>query len=78
MRSSLEQVLEFHGIHAFVLHGSLTRKKRAETLHAFRVSPDPSVLIVTSVGITGLNLDCANIVIFLVSPESSDITLVLC
>ncbi|GJE99781.1 hypothetical protein PsYK624_160520 [Phanerochaete sordida] len=63
----LKKVLEFHGIHALLLHGSLSRKKRAEVLQKFRQSPVGCVLIVTSVGITGLNLDCANIVIFLSS-----------
>ncbi|EKM49396.1 uncharacterized protein PHACADRAFT_201655 [Phanerochaete carnosa HHB-10118-sp] len=61
----LKKVLEWHGIKALTLSGGMSPGKRAQTLREFREAAVPMVLIVTSVSIVGLNLDCANIVTFL-------------
>ncbi|EKM49018.1 uncharacterized protein PHACADRAFT_202111, partial [Phanerochaete carnosa HHB-10118-sp] len=60
----LRKVLEWEGITPYVLSGGMSSSKRADVLRAFREHAKPTVLIVTSVGIVGLSLDCANIVVF--------------
>ena len=45
------------------LSGKVPVKKRAAILKEFRESKEPVVLVVSSIGLSGLNLDCANIVI---------------
>ena len=49
------------------INGKKTAPQRARVLKEFRESPNPAVLIVSNVGIAGLNLDCANILIIAVS-----------
>lgn len=61
------QIFRFHNIETMEVHGAKSRKSRSETLKAFRESTRPSVLIVSSVGTTGLNLDCACILIVAVN-----------
>ena len=49
------------------LDGSMTIPQRGKVLKAFRESTKPEVLLVSDVGLAGLNLDCANILIIMVS-----------
>ncbi|KAH8069437.1 P-loop containing nucleoside triphosphate hydrolase protein [Cristinia sonorae] len=58
-------VLRLFFIEALELHGSMGSKARNEVLETFRKSDKlgPRVLIVSGVGVQGLNLACANIVI---------------
>lgn len=49
------------------VNGRKTSAQRAETLKAFRRAPPNVVLVISSVGTTGLNLDFANIMIIAVS-----------
>ena len=63
------QLLEFVHIKAYVIKGKMPTSQRAIVLQDFRKVEEPAVLIVTHVGITGLNLDSANIVIFAVSRQ---------
>ena len=53
------------------LNGGMGVKRRAHTLKAFRESKKSEVLVISSIGVTGLNLDCANIVIVHVSHNAS-------
>jgi hypothetical protein len=48
------------------IHGKNSLRQRSDTLLRFRDSPNSEVLFVSNVGMTGLNIDCANIVIILV------------
>ena len=62
------------------INGKKTAPQRARVLREYRESPNPAVLIVSNVGIAGLNLDCANILIIAVSllilpPRSHNILL---
>jgi hypothetical protein len=52
-----------------VVDGKVLPAKRAEILRDFRRSKKPEVLLLSQVGLTGLNLDCANILVILVSTE---------
>ena len=49
------------------INGKITAPQRARVLKAYRESAEPAVLIVSNVGIAGLNLDCANVLIIAVS-----------
>ncbi len=60
------QILGFFDVHPFEIDGTKTLRERAEELARFRESPNFEVLFVSSVGTTGLNLECANILIILV------------
>jgi hypothetical protein len=50
-----------------VIDGKVLLAKRAEIFRDFRWSKKPEVLLLSQVGLTGLNLDCANILVILVS-----------
>jgi hypothetical protein len=56
-----------HGIKAMSITGKHNPRVRAQTLLEFRQSPKSEVLFMSNVGIAGINLDCANIMIILVS-----------
>jgi SNF2 family DNA or RNA helicase len=62
--------MELHGIKAMAIFGKHSPRQRAQTLLKFRESPQSEVLFMSNVGITGINLDCANIMIILVSSLS--------
>ncbi|KAI0748986.1 P-loop containing nucleoside triphosphate hydrolase protein [Irpex lacteus] len=59
------KILGFFDVHPFEIDGTKTLRERAEELARFRESPNFEVLFVSSVGTTGLNLECANILIIL-------------
>lgn len=61
------------GVQYMSINGNNPPKVRQKTLEHFRAAgrDDPRVLIISTVGITGLNLACANIVIMLVSASSN-------
>jgi SNF2 family DNA or RNA helicase len=63
------QILDLHGIHALELNGQTPMKKRKDILDKFRSSTRPDgvrVLILSGVGMVGLNLACANIMVVMV------------
>lgn len=59
------KVLELHGITTLQIHGKLSTTARTDVITQFRSSGryGPRVLIISNVGLTGLNLPCANILI---------------
>ncbi|KAI0091818.1 P-loop containing nucleoside triphosphate hydrolase protein, partial [Irpex rosettiformis] len=59
----LNAIFRLWGIETMEIHGGKTPKMRAKTLKAFREAKTAAVLLVSIVGIAGLNLDCANIMI---------------
>jgi SNF2 family DNA or RNA helicase len=64
------QILDLHGIHALELNGQTPMRKRKGILDEFRSSTRPKgtrVLILSGVGMVGLNLACANIMLVMVS-----------
>lgn len=50
-----------------MLNGSMTAKQRAAAIEGFKSDPAPQVLLMSAVGMVGLNLVCADIVIAYVS-----------
>jgi SNF2 family DNA or RNA helicase len=59
--------MKLHGITPMSIHGKHNPRQRAQTLLEFRESPKSEVLFMSNVGISGINLDCANVMIILVS-----------
>jgi len=55
--------MEKKGIHFEYFNGSLTSKKRGESVERFRTDPDIKVFLSTDAGSTGLNLQVANTLI---------------
>jgi SNF2 family DNA or RNA helicase len=62
----IQQVLSFYGIEALIFNSSLTESKKRQNLNSFRNDPRYRVLIIGNLGIAGLNLACANILIIAV------------
>lgn len=62
--------LRFEGLHVMVLTGKNSDLQRANTLREFEENPRAQVLVMSSVGNAGLNLQCVNHVIFGVSISS--------
>ena len=62
------KVLKLHGIQTLQLNGSMNMSSRSQALQSFRSSDEkgPRVLVLSNVGMTGLNLPCANILVILV------------
>jgi superfamily II DNA/RNA helicase len=60
--------MTLHGIQVLRLHGSLSAAVKDDVLEQFKKSgvDGPRVLIVSDVGLTGLNLPCANIMVIVV------------
>ena len=61
------QLLQWHGITAFCVRGSIPTKARAKIVEEYRRFKGPAVLVLSPMGMTGLNLDCANFMIIMVS-----------
>ncbi|KAG1891850.1 P-loop containing nucleoside triphosphate hydrolase protein [Suillus fuscotomentosus] len=63
--SSYTQVLELNGIRTLQIHGKLSISTRTDVIAQFKSSgrDGPRVLLISNVGLTGLNLPCANILI---------------
>ncbi|KAI6116603.1 P-loop containing nucleoside triphosphate hydrolase protein [Pisolithus croceorrhizus] len=64
--AAIIDVLKLHGIRALELHGKIGPPKRKSVLNEFRSSTRDAgarVLILSQVGMVGLNLACANIMI---------------
>ncbi|KAK7682072.1 hypothetical protein QCA50_014658 [Cerrena zonata] len=68
----ISQVLNVHGIKHVSIHGSLSLAKRTALIEQFKASDEngPRVLIISSVGTTGLNLAWANILLCIDVPWS--------
>ncbi|TDL13439.1 P-loop containing nucleoside triphosphate hydrolase protein, partial [Rickenella mellea] len=64
-------VLKLHGIDALYIDGNMSSDKRHDTVNKFRSGRHGRVLIMSPVGTTGLNLSCANHVIFFDQPWSA-------
>jgi hypothetical protein len=62
------QVLQLHGIKTLSVNGRMTTKDRSKVIQDFSSGGkgDPRVLILSSVGITGLNLPMACILVMVV------------
>ena len=56
-------MFDLEGIKYLFISGKVAPKKRAKILKEFRESKEPLVLVVSGVAQSGLNIDCANIVI---------------
>ena len=61
------QVLSFWDVKTFVLSGDCSTPARTRTIRQFEDCNEFAVLIVSSVGVAGLNLQCAHILIIVVS-----------
>ena len=59
--------MELHGIKTLELNGYKSQKERATAIREFHAAKDSLVLLVSNVANIGLNLQCANILIILVS-----------
>ncbi|EIW75348.1 hypothetical protein CONPUDRAFT_66102, partial [Coniophora puteana RWD-64-598 SS2] len=64
---AIQAVLALYGIKTLVLHGGHQPPQRAAILREFRESgrEGPRVLILSSAGAVGLNIDCANLMIIM-------------
>ena len=62
-------MLGLYGIKTLAIHGKVNQSTRTEIIKTFRTSgvDGPRVLLLSSVGETGLNLPCANIMVVTVS-----------
>ena len=67
--SLCHQVLKLHNIQSLELHGNVPIAQRPEVTRRFTSSTrdGPRVLLMTTVGLVGLNLPCANILVKVVS-----------
>lgn len=61
------QALTVNNIATTVLNGRMNAKKRAAAVEIFKTDDDAEVLLMSSVGMVGLNLTCADVVIAYVS-----------
>ena len=59
--------MELYGVHTVSIDGKTEYEKRSEIVKRFNTDPTCRVLLFSKVGNVGLNLTCANTVIFLVS-----------
>ncbi|KAG1741204.1 P-loop containing nucleoside triphosphate hydrolase protein [Suillus occidentalis] len=59
------KVLELNGVQTLQIHGKLSTSTRTDIISQFKSSgrDGPRVLIMSNIGLTGLNLPCANILI---------------
>ena len=65
------QVFNLYGIKTLVVNGSMTYEKRASIIKNFRENPAMRVLVLSSVGTTGINLAFCRVIIFLVHSIAS-------
>ncbi|KAF8872160.1 hypothetical protein BD779DRAFT_1679866 [Infundibulicybe gibba] len=65
MEKTIRSALSVHGINTFCINGSYSANQRARQVSEFTSSTDPDwrVFLFSSVGATGLNLACADVVI---------------
>ena len=61
------KLLKWHNVTAFCVRGSMPTKARAKVVEEYRRFKGPAVLVLSPMGMTGLNLDCANFMIIMVS-----------
>ncbi|KAG1763002.1 P-loop containing nucleoside triphosphate hydrolase protein [Suillus placidus] len=63
------KVLELNSVRTLQMHGKLSMSARTDIISQFKSSgrDGPRVLIMSNIGLTGLNLPCANILIIVVS-----------
>ena len=66
----IQHALKLYKVKSLFYNGTQSMTERVESLEAFRRSDrdGPRVLILSGVGIYGLNIACANILIIVVSP----------
>ncbi|TDL13173.1 P-loop containing nucleoside triphosphate hydrolase protein, partial [Rickenella mellea] len=64
-------VYRLFGIKCLWIDGNIPVNTRQERIDRFRAGKDERVMIMSAVGMTGLNLSCANFVIFFDQPWSS-------
>lgn len=61
------QALDAHNLNVVILNGKMSGKQRAAAVNKFKHSEDAEVLLTSTVGMVGLNLTCADVVIAYVS-----------
>lgn len=71
--SRIPKVLRLYGIEILEFNGSMSEKAKAEALAEFKSEDEGTrrVMLLSSVGTTGLNLDFANVLIIVVSSAGS-------
>ncbi|KAJ8690094.1 hypothetical protein PTI98_012931 [Pleurotus ostreatus] len=67
----LRNILTLHGIQPLWIDGGMNTRARSKIVKKFHASDEFRVLIISSVGSTGLNLAIANIVVFVDQPWSA-------
>lgn len=65
------------GISAVILNGNMQAKVRASVIDQFKTDPAVRVLLMSSVGMVGLNLTCADMVIAYVSTTIGPLCILL-
>ena len=60
------QVFTLYGIRTLLVNGSMSYEKRASIIKSFRENSTHRVLVLSSVGTTGINLAFCRVIIFLV------------
>ncbi|KAJ3548525.1 hypothetical protein NMY22_g1227 [Coprinellus aureogranulatus] len=70
-RPLLQNILTLYGVRSVYIDGRTSYEGRSEVIREFRSNPNCRVLIFSRVGNVGLNLTCANTVIFLDQPWSA-------
>ncbi|KAF5309269.1 hypothetical protein D9611_015099 [Ephemerocybe angulata] len=70
-RPVLENVLRLYGVDSLAFDGRMTYERRSEVIARFKTDPLCRVLLFSRVGNVGLNLTCANTVIFMDQPWSA-------
>lgn len=60
------KILDLHHVKHTFINGNVPPAQRQSSIDTFKNDPATRVLIMSSVGAIGLNLSCANVVIFLV------------
>ncbi|TEB22041.1 hypothetical protein FA13DRAFT_1716383 [Coprinellus micaceus] len=64
-RPLLQNILSLYGVFSVHIDGRMAYEKRSDTIKRFKKDPECRVLLFSRVGNVGLNLTCANTVIFL-------------
>ncbi|TEB22051.1 hypothetical protein FA13DRAFT_1641971 [Coprinellus micaceus] len=70
-RPLLQNILSLYGVFSVHIDGRMAYEKRSDTIKRFKKDPECRVLLFSRVGNVGLNLTCANTVIFLDQPWSA-------
>ena len=75
LTSGCPQALSEAGIYALYIDGRMSVTARDKVIEEFRGTDKSVALFLSPMGTTGLNLDCANILIIMVSRRSAMVLL---